>query len=226
MPQDDDRIWFLGNPWPDGHRIRAFTWGGQLDPEAGLRFAFELTSEDYDADDAPEHQTEDEDDDDGPEDFASRPVWQNYHRCRITPSRGFVVGTPDEPLDFGRIAGRTFRVDRLEDVAALEDDDAAFHVYLLGHDSVADHRVRFAAGGSPLTFALAWDGRIALTYIGEEEFRHRFRVRVGQAVFQGFHVPDEIDDEAADRLFRACARDSARFRLCREDGERRYRPVL
>jgi hypothetical protein len=225
MSSGDDRIWFPGNPWPDGHRIRAFAWGGLLDPEAGLRFAIELTSEDYDADDPP--GLDDDGDDDRPEtDFESRSVWQNYHRCVIRPAPGFVVGTPEEPLDFDSLADRTFRVDRLEDVAGLEDpDDVAFHLYLLGHDSVADHRVRFTTGDSPSAFGLEWDGRIALTYVGEEEFGYRFRARVGRAVFQGFQVPDRLDDEAADRLFAACVRDPARFRLTREGGERRYLPA-
>ncbi|MFE3456425.1 hypothetical protein ACFXKD_02695 [Nocardiopsis aegyptia] len=223
MSSDDDRIWFPGNPWPDGHRIRTFVWGGLLDPEGAVRFAFELTSADYAADEPPEPGT---DDDDRPgSDFTSPPVWRNYHRCDISPSRGFVVGTPDAPLDFGALDGRTFRVDRLEDVADLEDDDVAFHLYLLGHDSVADHRVRFTAGASPFVFALEWDGRIALTYAGEEEFEHRFRARVGRARFRGFHVPDELDDEAADRMLTACVRDPARFRFSREGGERRYLPA-
>lgn len=223
---NDDRIWFPGNPWPGGHRIRTFAWGGLLDPEAGLRFAFELTSEDYDAEDPPGLDGDDDGDDEPEADFGTRAVWLNYHRCRIDPSAGFVVGTPDEPLDFDALADHTFAVDHLDDVAGFDDpDDLAFHIYLLGHDSVADHRIRFTAGHRPLAFALEWDGRIALTYVGEEEFAHRFRARVGQAVFQGFLVPDEVDDEAAGRLFHACVRDPARFRLRREDGERRYLPL-
>ncbi|AOW86738.1 MULTISPECIES: hypothetical protein [Streptomyces] len=227
MSSGDDRIWFLGNPWPDGHRIVEFEWDGWLDPDIGLRFTFELESADYNADDPPELEDDDDGDDEWGSSFeSSKVVWRNYHRCSIRPAMGFVVGTPDEPLDFEVLASRTFRVDRPEDVAQLDDeDDLAFHIYLLGHDSVADHHIRFPATHAPFEFGLEWVGRIALTYIGDEEFKHRFQVRVGRATFRGFQVPDELDDEAADRLLTACVRDAARFRLSRDGGERRYVPV-
>ncbi|AXK34051.1 hypothetical protein DVA86_16675 [Streptomyces armeniacus] len=230
MSSGDDRIWFPGNPWPDGHRIARFEWGGRLDPDVGLRFTFELESADYDADDPP--GLEDDDGDDGDDDEwgsgfeSSKTAWRNFHRCGITPAMGFVVGTPDEPLDFEGLPDRTFRVDRPEDVARLDDeDDLAFHIYLLGHDSVADHHIRFPAVHAPFEFGVEWAGRIALTYIGDEELRHTFQVRVGRAAFRGFRVPDELDDGAADRLLTACVRDASLFRLSQSTATRRYVPT-
>ncbi|MET3287619.1 UNVERIFIED_CONTAM: hypothetical protein ABID98_000189 [Brevibacillus sp. OAP136] len=37
-----NRIYFAGNPWPDGHRIKAFAWSGRLEPGSGLWFDFDL----------------------------------------------------------------------------------------------------------------------------------------------------------------------------------------
>ena len=39
---------FHGNPWPNGHAIKQFTWTGRVEPE-GLFFAFNLQTEKYDA---------------------------------------------------------------------------------------------------------------------------------------------------------------------------------
>lgn len=222
MAAEGDRIWFPGNPWPEGHRIVEFAWGGRLDPGVGVRFTFELVSADYDEDDPPGA----EDGDDEPEsDFEAKIAWCNFHRCSVSSAGGFVVGTPDEPLDFATLADRTFRVDRPEDLAGLDDDDdLAFHIYLLGHDSVADHRIRFPVVHAPFEFELEWDGRIALTYVGDVELRHGFHVRVRAAAFRGFEIPDELDDAAAERLLTACVRDAAPFRLSRGDGWRRYVP--
>ncbi|MES9541667.1 hypothetical protein [Actinomadura sp. NPDC000600] len=220
----DDRIWFPGNPWPGGHRIEEFAWKGRLDPESGLRFVFELESADYDAEDSPGRE-EDEDSEDGP-DFEAKIVWCNYHSCTISAARGFVAGSPDEPLDFDALTGRAFHVDGLDEVDEIEDwDDFAFHIYLLGHDSVADHRIRFPTRHAPFEFGLEWDGRIALTYVGEEEYKYRFRAGVGRVAFQGFEVPDDLDDKAADGLLKACLRDPERFRLSQEGRERWYVPI-
>lgn len=32
------RIFFPGNPWPEGHRIKEFAWSGRLDAKTGLWF--------------------------------------------------------------------------------------------------------------------------------------------------------------------------------------------
>ncbi|MBC6456544.1 hypothetical protein [Actinomadura sp. HBU206391] len=223
MVAHDDRIVFPGNPWPDGHAIVEFSWGGRLDPDVGLRFAFELTSAFYDADDG--DGVEEEDEDEERSDFESKFAWNNYHQCRISSGMGFVAGTPDEPLDFDALTGRTFVVDRPEEVDEFEDEDFAFHIYLLGHDSVADHRIRFPVRHAPLEFGLEWEGRIALTYFGEEEYEYRFQARLARTAFTGFEVLDELADEEAHRLLAACVRDPARFRLSHDGGERRYVPI-
>jgi hypothetical protein len=215
----EGRIWFPGNPWPDGHRVAEFQWKGWLSPEDGAGFGFSLETAAYDADD---HDA----DDDYENDFGSKIVWTNYGRATIRPSQGFVAGTPDEPLDFGRLSEREFHVDPLDQVAEYEDhDDYAFHVYLLGHDSVADHRIRFPVRQAPFRFDIAWTGRVALTYIGETEFEYEFRAQVSGADFTGFEVPHDLNDDDAQALLARCVRDADAFRLDDRGSVRRFVPA-
>ncbi|MGI5224414.1 hypothetical protein [Actinoallomurus sp. CA-142502] len=217
----EGRIWFPGNPWPDGHRIAEFRWTGWLSPEDGAGFGFSLKSAPYDEDDRAEL--------DGEEDHpfgGGRATWRNYGWTTIDAMQGFVAGTPDEPLDFGRLSEREFHVDPLDQVAEYEDhDDYAFHVYLLGHDSVADHRIRFPVRQAPFRFDIAWNGRVALTYIGETEFEYEFRARVSAADFTGFELPRDLNDDDAQALLARCVRDADAFRLDDRGSVRRFVPA-
>ncbi|WP_430781416.1 hypothetical protein [Actinoplanes sp. G11-F43] len=42
------RIWFPGNPWPDGHRIEEFAWTGRIDDAGRLWFDLTLRTGPYD----------------------------------------------------------------------------------------------------------------------------------------------------------------------------------
>lgn len=141
--------------------------------------------------------------------------------------QGFVAGTPDEPLDLGRLAEREFHVDPLDQVAGYEDedDDYAFHVYLLGHDSVADHRIRFPVRRGPSRFDVEWTGRVALTYVGDDEFRYEFRAQVSAVDFTGFTLPPDLDDDDARALLARCVRDADAFRLDDRGSHRRFVPA-
>lgn len=88
------------------------------------------------------------------------------------------AATPGDPFRLADARPQRLTADPLP----ILDLDAppAFHVYLLGHDSVADHDIVFTrqqTGGHTID----WNGRIALTYAGEEEFSHRFRAPVVSA---------------------------------------------
>src|SRR5262249_44101439 len=129
-------ITFKGNPWPDGHGIKTFVWSGRLFSDR-VTFDFDLRSVDYDDDDDAEEEEEEEDDDRG--DWGAKIVWTNYHACTLSSgdSEGFVVGTEKRPVDLDALDGQSFRVDRLPLAGK-----PCFATYLLGHDSVADHKVK------------------------------------------------------------------------------------
>lgn len=169
----DGRIWFPGNPWPNGHRIAEFEWTGRTDNEDRTWFDLSLVTADYDEEGYPPEPDEYE-----VADFASPIVWSNYHRCTLSSTAwedatGILAAGPGKPVRLDQPL--TLTADPLP--PADPDSDPAFHVYLLGHDSTADHRVRFRpvdAGG----FDIVWDGRLALTYAGQDEFRYTFHAEI------------------------------------------------
>jgi len=214
----EDRIWFVGNPWPAGHRIAELAWEGWLDPTGEVRFGFFLESVYYLAEDPPGAP----DKEPGATFTPSRSVWDNYGECTIRTGSGFVVGTSKQPLDFAALAEREFLVDPLDGLS--EPDDEAFTVYLLGHDSIADHRIRFPVRHADFRFGLEWTGRAALTYVGDTEYRYAFRVRAGDVPFRGFAVPRMMDDDAACALLAECVVDASRFTIVAAGRNRFLRP--
>jgi hypothetical protein len=171
-------MWFPGNPWPDGHRVEEFDWSGRLDHLGRLWFDLTLRTADYDEADATDDD-EDEEPDDVPA-WEAPIAWNNYHRCTLSSTfwedaTGLLAATPERPFHLAGPQPQRLTADPLpiEDL----DADPAFHVYLLGHDSVADHTVTFTADGTG-HHRVDWSGRIALTYAGDEEFAHEFRAEI------------------------------------------------
>jgi hypothetical protein len=203
------RIVFPGNPWPDGHAIKDFQLLAALRPGTSVRVLMHLQTEDYDAarkidyDDDHEHDSVWE---------ASR-VWGNYHNCVLSAthwgidgSSGFPVHDASARFDVDALAGTEFCVDHVAgERIDIEDDQLAFHLYLLGHDTAADHRIAFNALGSG-RFAINWSGRIALTYVGSTTLRHAFKAHIPDTPFLGVTVLDcRSLDEAKAALARHVA---------------------
>lgn len=46
-----NRIFFIGNPYPLGHVIKEFGWSGRLDEDGEIYFDFHLKTDDYYAED-------------------------------------------------------------------------------------------------------------------------------------------------------------------------------
>ena len=183
-PDPRDRIVFAGNPWPEGHAIRAFAWTARV-VDGDVRFYFHLESAQYYAE---RDIVEDEEDDRG--DWLSPGVWSNYHRCTLSSTKwgneGFVVG-PAATYCADDLDGRVFRVDPLPLPDDIDHDALAFGLYLLGHDMAVDHTITFRRVPGTDTFDIDWRGRIALTYAGDYEPRHAFH-----AVLHGVAAPASI----------------------------------
>lgn len=181
------RIWFPGNPWPDGHRVDEFAWAGRLD-EAG-RLWFDMTLRTGPYDESIVAEGEERDDRSG---WESPIVWTNYHRCTMSSTfwedaTGLLAATPERLFRLVDQEPQQLTADPLpiDDV----DADPAFHVYLLGHDSVADHTITFTADGAG-GHHVDWRGRVALTYAGDEAFRHEFRAEIHGARLTHVTSPD------------------------------------
>ena len=151
---------------------------------------------------------------------------QNYHRCTI--HGGFLVGTEKDPLDFARLAGREFHVDPLPKRGAradkLDDDALAFHTYLLGHDPVADHRICFTTRDNTRAFWIAWEGRIALTYGGQQAFKYGFKIPLRRATFGGIAIP-KLREPAARKLLARFVAAPESFVVSKTRKGRRFQPA-
>lgn len=169
------RIQFPGNPWPEGHAVIELIWTARV--ESGfVWFDIHVRSADYGA----ERQIPD--DPVVTDDWHSPSLWVNFGACILSSSywtaegrgKGFCVCPIDGYLKDDWI-GREFHVDPLDD-DDFDLDTPSFDIYLLGHDSVAGHRIRFSRRTGTDLLDLHWTGAIALTYAGETEFEHDFQV--------------------------------------------------
>lgn len=99
-------------------------------------------------------------------------------RSRTTHSRGVIAAQarakPGKPIDLEKLEGKTFRVDRIKGDTLPDDveEDLAFGIYLLGHDSVCDHKITFVKRRGRRTYDLRWRARVALTYVGNYNLKH------------------------------------------------------
>ncbi len=175
-----DRIYFKDNPWPEGHPVKTFIWSAK-EVDGDVWFDMHLESADYYA----EREIEYDQEVNYPSDWAAPIVWGNYHCCILSSSDwhdgGFrVCSKSDYTPEF--LDGLEVYVDSHPE-AIQEWDDFAFHIHLLGHDAVANHRISFERVGASTRFKIIWSGLIARAYIGDYDFKHEFSVVISSAEF-------------------------------------------
>lgn len=194
------RIRFPGNPWPDGHPIAVFTLAAALDARHGVGLLLHLESASYDA------ESPGLEDGDGA-DWTSPGAWANYDAVILSNTHwGYLndqlvrLDAPPRRFDPRDLAGQTFELDPVD---ALPPDwspgDQPFQIYLLGHDAVAEHHIAFAAGSAPGLFDIAWSGRIALVYVGDEAFKHGFEAQLRDVAFSHIELDTDADIAAPRR---------------------------
>ncbi len=157
------RIYFVGNPWSEGHPITTFKWSLKKDKQ-GYSLKFQIVTAEYSAERSfPEEAT-------GESDWESPMAWDNYCCCSI--NGGFSLCSLDTNPISALTKGPHF-VDTLQDTD-WDIDDLVFEPYILGHDAMAFHEILIERnpGGK---FDITWNGKIALVYSGENEFNHEFK---------------------------------------------------
>ena len=210
------RIFFEGSPWPEGHAVAEVEFSANLS-EKGVSLNLHLGTEDYFL--ARDIKTEDEDGVPLPE-YGDLPawehpsVWYNYHACKISntfwssgPSP-IMLSKPGERFSIKDLSGRVFKIDpvpKLEDGRAdpefhWEHDDLHFHTYLLGHDAVADHEISFKQIKDGL-FDIDWSGRVAMAYVGDYDFRYKFRAQLKDVPFLGFACARMEGENVSDHIY-------------------------
>lgn len=179
------RLFFPGNPWPGGHRIKRLHWGAIIRPGEGLSLEFTLESVDYN------EEGEGAAADGETRDWMSPGVWNNYHACTIEPSvtsGGPCIAVSDgtSPFSFD-LPSYVFRADPPPLDVEKIFESGAFSIYLLGHDAVADHNIALTRTNAG-QYDLHWTGRIALAYAGDSDFRYSFEARASGIRFDAINL--------------------------------------
>ncbi len=188
------RIWFEGNPWPDGHAVKALEFSLLLGAQ-GLGLLLDLESDDYYAKD-PSYLDEGKQEDEAESDWEAKAVWGNYHRCRLSNTHWGInaasvprIEQSGPMFDLGSSAPLRLAADPVAIGAESpkDYDDHAFHIYLTGHDAVAAHDIMIQRQENGL-FSLRWSGLIALAYVGQNDFSHRFHAEAKDLMFAGYRI--------------------------------------
>jgi len=194
----ENRIWFKNNPWPDGHAIEDVKFYGVLKADCILLY-LSIKSEQYYTKEGFEtaHEKALAHDDDCYEsgitdDWQLYGGWLNYHACHIQPNNYVVLGDTETPFAMSKLSGLTLNLDdpppRDKNWGGISFDDLSFHCYVLGHDAVGHHNISFklAQEGAPNHYDVDWVGKVALAYMGDDEFKYDFKIKLRNVPFMGF----------------------------------------
>lgn len=196
-----NRIYFLENPYPKGHNLKEFLWSGRIEEDKSMWFDFHLKTDEYSAGDET-----DDDDEESKSDWDSKVVWDNYHNCTMSSTywgdRGIQIHKTAAKVVFNDFIKEPLLADTFTfDDEEFDSDDVAFGIYLLGHDTCANHEIEITPTGKN-KFEIEWSGKIALTYSGEDEFSHDFTLFLQNIEFDSFYYPKSWSLEKATDFFK------------------------
>ncbi|MBX4899253.1 MULTISPECIES: hypothetical protein [Rhizobium] len=177
---ESNRIYFEGNPWPEGHPIKELLWSAkEIDGE--VWFDIHLESANYNS----ERDIKDKESSNYTSDWDAPYSWENYQSCILSSddwhNGGFRICSKDEYTpEF--LDGLELLIDPHPETIT-DRNDFAFQIYLLGHDTVAKHKIKFDRIGNSNRFKITWSGKIGRTYVGDHDFKYNFSVMVTSADF-------------------------------------------
>jgi hypothetical protein len=176
----------LWKPYPNGHSIEVFRCFATEELDGSCNLQLRLVTEDY-ARSVPVAGNEDSD-------WTSTTVWENYVHCILSSvdwgNPGLKIADSTKDFNTDVLVHQTFRADTL---TSSEDDieSHAFGIYLLGHDSCANHTINFTRNDDG-SFNIAWSGNIALSYAGNNEYAYSFEAHIKNAEFEGVIPRTEV----------------------------------
>lgn len=203
-------ITFVDSAYPKPHGLEEFVWSGRLDESGRLWFDLHLKSNSYYKSEGEDYLDDDQDDDDDEytsmAQWQSAIVWDNYHQCILSSTYwsdegGILLSDGDESFSFSSLVNKEFVLNPLPLSDEMMESDFAFGIYLLGHDLSANHRITFTSLDNGL-YDIKWDGTVALTYSGFDEFIHEFKAHIQDAKFDGFYFPKSWSIEEATPHFK------------------------
>jgi len=217
-PEKKNRIFFKDNPFPKGHQIEEFVWSAHYvnnsgDKEEGLYFDIHLATDEYGSEDGYEEAENFEPD----SDWHSKTVWENYGDCIISSTEwhygGFMAADKNNPIDLQNLEGKIFYVDAPPIDMESDYEERAFHIYLLGHDACADHKISFKKKTSDRTYNIEWHGKIALAYMGSYDLDHEFGLYIENVKFDGIYLNDDVPLEQSIEKLASCIQNFKDFHI-------------
>ena len=200
MKTEPNRIYFLDNPYPNGHKVSEFIWSGRVDEDETIWFDFHLETDNYYSEDENNDEPEEEE-----SNWKSKIVWGNYNSCKISSicwgeeNKGIKISDNSEKLNFNNCINKELMIDILPLDEYYDYEDLAFNIYLLGHDSCANHKIIFKENEN--NYDIEWTGKIALSYSGDDEFNYDFKANINNVKFDGFYFPTSWSLEKAKEVF-------------------------
>ncbi|MCU0437600.1 MAG: hypothetical protein MUC49_06765 [Raineya sp.] len=226
MITEPNKIYFLGNPYPNGHKVKNFVWNGRVDNNENIWFDFHLESENYYAED-------ESDDIEEPEsNWNAKVLWKNYHNCKISSTywkeknKGIKIGSKTKKVNFNNCVQKELIANKLPFSKNFDYENLAFNIYLLGHDNCANHNIIFKKNKE--NFDIEWSGKIALTYSGKNLFDYSFIVNMQNIKFEGFYYPKFWTLKKAEKIFQRNIEDFENFKLIdykADNGEKEYKLI-
>ena len=216
---NESRIYFLNNPYPKGHLLEEFTWSGRLEPDTGIWFDLHLKTKHYYDED------ESGDSEEVSNDWNAKIVWANFNSCILSSTfwndnAGILIGTKRRKLDFQNLVSEVIEADKLPRPKSFDiNEDPPFHIYLLGHDDCAEHKIQFTNSQKTGFFDIKWNGKIALAYAGDYEFKYDFDAKIYQTRFDGIRVPAGISKMEIEDLLKHFVSDPDLFVLNEREGK-------
>ncbi|WP_068595532.1 hypothetical protein [Vaginella massiliensis] len=201
MSKENNRIYFTNSPFPNGHKVVYFNWSMRLDSQLKLWMDLHLESDNYDEE---EEYFDDVNLIDEPsEQESEKSLWFNYNQCIMSSTywknKGIDLNHITHELDFNRLPMREFLVDPLP-VDLAKPEELAFGISMLGNDTCANHDISFLKpfdAEDLATYDIKWKGKVANTYLGEENFDYEFYVYMKNIRFSGINIDPSLDVEKA-----------------------------
>lgn len=188
-------MYFPGSPWPQGHKIKNRGLRLVIDEDRDLFFELYINSCDYIEEDGGDYKESE----DYACDWDSKATWYNYHSCNIS---GDFYAELDPPYDLSTLNGKTYSIDKeLPTEEEFDPDELCFSIYILGHDSIAAHKIAFKVEDiGELKFSINWKAKIALTYGGDYEYKYDFQTNLSDIRIDCIKVSEAFDLEKANEM--------------------------
>lgn len=168
------RIVFADSPWPEGHPIERFRLTLRGDEQGNLRLHVHVMSAPYESAGSPVGAPA------GSSPWNRPETWLDAQYAILSSlhwgNRGFKLPSKTSTFEEHKLDGMVLTADPVKQVSLDNPlEDLAVGAWVLGNGVVGDHRISLTRV-RPYVFDVNWTGSLRNSFLGEENFGHRFEV--------------------------------------------------